>query len=74
MVEILRDGQDSGEKILRSDLLCWDVVKVIIPKTEEVTTSESNIIRLRGVGYGIIVIKKNALRCELRKEGLADKR
>ena len=76
----INDGGDTtgwselGQNILMGNSLCRDVVKVIISKTEEVTTGERNVIRLRGMGYGIIVIEKNALRCEIRKEGLTDKR
>ena len=79
-VQEIYDGGDTtgwselGQNILRGNSLCRDVVKVIISKTEKVTTGERNVIRLRGMGYGIIVIEKNALRCEIRKEGLADKR
>ena len=53
----------------RCDILCWDVVKVIISHSEEVTTDGRNVVGLRRVGQRAILIKANAL----RSEGIEDR-
>ena len=55
---------------LTGDSLWWDVVEVIIAHTPEIATNCCHIIWLRRMRYGIKLIEKDALRCELRKGGL----
>jgi hypothetical protein len=60
-------------KLILGDSLWGDVVFVIIAKTPKIATNCRQVIWLRGVRYRIIVIEKNALRCEFSKLSL-DKR
>ena len=50
------------------------MVEVIIAHTPEIATNCCHIIWLRRVRYGIKLIEKDALRCELRKGGLYEVR
>jgi hypothetical protein len=60
-------------KLILGDSLWGDVVFVIIAETPKIATNCRQVIWLRGVRYRIIVIEKNALRCEFSKLSL-DKR
>lgn len=46
------------------DTLWWDVIQIIITHSPEVPTDRRNVVRLRRVGQGTILVKTNALRSE----------
>lgn len=62
-VEILTKKIDQEDvlRTLMGHILCWDVIKVVIPHSPEVTTDRRNIVGLRRVCHRTILIKTNAL-------------